>query len=348
MAKALVALHGANEGIRLVGEGIANLTTVVQKGSKLITATEELGSNVVSAVDKALAVFQKVKNKEIKHSYQLKTTVWRDILSLTVLVSALFDKINNLLCYCQKRTMTTARNELGQTPPNLQPLRDLICHLKKMSKQAQDKQSELWDACNTVMVECKEAAQDCAQMEGESRNKKTATRALGGAGSAAVVGVTGASGAAVVGSVILGVAFGPLTLGVSTVVLPTIAVGAVGVGGLVAAVGGGIITHQIAKYFKESEASFKNLRAVFDSLLTSLRALEDEVALFQSSLENIATQLDNVEHSTEQQNIDLIYDSLECLSVPHGSCNTVLGCRDIVERKAKELKATLDKILRAT
>ena len=64
MAKAL-----ANEGVRLVGEGIENLTTVVQKGSKLITATEELGSNVVSAVDKALAVFQKVKNKEIKHSY---------------------------------------------------------------------------------------------------------------------------------------------------------------------------------------------------------------------------------------------------------------------------------------
>ena len=55
-------------------------------------------------------------------------------------------------------------------------------------------------------------------------------------------------------------------------------------GGIVAAVGGGIITHKIAKYFKENEVSFKTLRAVFDSLLTSLRALEDEVALFQSSL----------------------------------------------------------------
>ena len=120
MAKALVALLGANERVWLVGEGIENLTlTDVQNTSKLVTATEELGSNVVSAVDKALAVFQKVKNKEIKHSYQLKTTVWRDILSLTGLVSALFDKINNLLCYCQKRTMTTARNELGQTPPNI-------------------------------------------------------------------------------------------------------------------------------------------------------------------------------------------------------------------------------------
>ena len=172
MAKALVAdLLGANEGVRLVGEGIENLTTDVQNTSKLVTATEELGSNVVSAVENALAVFQKVKNKEIKHSYQLKTTVWRDILSLTVLVSALFDKINNLLCYCQNRTMTTARNELGQTPPNLQPLRDLICHLKKMSKQAQDKQSELWGACNTVMVECKEAAQDSRIPKQEDSHK---------------------------------------------------------------------------------------------------------------------------------------------------------------------------------
>ena len=48
------ALYGTNESVRLVGEGIENLTTVVQNGGKLITATEQLGSNVVSAVDKAL------------------------------------------------------------------------------------------------------------------------------------------------------------------------------------------------------------------------------------------------------------------------------------------------------
>ena len=346
---AIATLQVGKESVRLVGEGVESVTTVVQNINNLVTATEELGSNVVSAVDKSLAAIQKAKDEEIKHSYQLKTTVWRDILSLTVIVSALFDKINDLLFYCKNEAMATARNELGQNPPNLQPLRELIRHLKKMSKPVQDKQSELRGTCNTVMVECKDAAEDCAKKERESRNKKTVTRGLGGAGSAAVVGVTGATGAAVVGSIILGIALGPLTLGVSTVLLPTIAVGAVGVGGLVAAVGGGIITHKIAQYFKESEASFKNLRAVFDSLLTSLRALEDEVALFQSSLENIATQVANVKRNTKKQkSIALIKDSLECLSVACEKCDTVLKSRDLVERKAKELKATLDERLRAT
>ena len=350
MAKALVALHGANEGIRLVGEGIANLTTVVQNGGKLITATEEVGSIVVSAVDKALAVLQEVKNKEIKHSYQLKTTIWHDILSLTEKVSALFVKINNLLFYCRNRTMATARKELVQTSPNLQPLRDLICHLKEMSKQAQDKQSELWDACDTVVNDCKEPAEDCAQLEEESRKKKKATRAIGGslAAGSALAGVTAVSGAVAAGSIFLGVVFGPVTFGLSTVVglgVAGVGAGAVAVTGTALAVGGGIATHKIAEDFKESEVSFKNLCAAFDSLLQSLRAVEGGVVVFQTSLEDIATQVDNIEHSTEQQNIDLIEDSLESLSVACSSCDTVLRHRDQVQKKAHELKATIDKIL---
>lgn len=341
MAKAVAAIQVGNEGVRLVGEVIGNLTTVVKNGSELVNALEELSSKVVSATDKALALFQKEKDEEIKHTYQLRT-VLRNLLLVAETVSAFLDIMHNLLFYCQNRAMANARGELDQSPPNLQPLRDVIKLLQKTLKRAKNKHSELHTKCNKASCECNEAAKKCACMERKSRNKKRATKGIGGT-TAAGAAVIGTAGAIASGGVLIAVIAGPLTFGVGAVVGLGITATAFGVGGTAGAVGAGVATHYIAKDYEETEARFRKLCQEFKSLLNLAEAMELGVVHIDITLENIATQINNVKDSAKMKNIDLIEDSLDCLI---GACtdsyHTVSRCKEQVLSKMAELKRELD------
>ena len=344
MAKALAAIQVSNEGVRLVGEVIDNLTTVVKNGSELVTAVEELASKVVTAVDKALAYSQQERDKAIKHNYQ-KRTVLLDLLLVAESVSGFLHIINNFLIYCQNKGMARAREGLGQTPPNLQPLHDVIKLLQKTMKQAKDKHSELHTNCGIARSKCKEDAQECEGMETKSQKKKRATKGIGGstAAGAAVAGVIGTAGAIATGGVLIAVIAGPLTFGVGVVVGLGITATAAGVAGTAGAVGAGVATHYIAKDYEEDEARFRKLCQEYKSLLSLAEAMELGMARIDITLENIATQINNVKDSAKMKNIDLIEDSLDCLiRACTDSYHTVSRCKEQVLSKMAELKRELD------
>ena len=344
MAAVLTGMKGANEGIRLVGEGIEYLEDAFNKGGKLITAVERLASKVVNGVNEALAVSQEAKNKEIGHESQLRTTRCKLLLVVEV-AFAFLDKMNDIVFYCQNRSMANARQELCHSPPNLKPLRNLIRLLKKTSTQANKQYLELMDECNKACDSCDKTAQDCERMERKSRNKKRATKGIGGAVAAGtgLAGIAGAAGTLAAGGVFLGVVFGPLTFGVSTVVGLGVAAAAAGVGGTAVAVGAGVATHFVAKDFEESEASFGEDSREFKSLLNSARGLKVGVVQVHTKLEDIATQVDSLKYNIRKEDIALIEDTLERLNQACTiSYATTSRCRDEVESKMEELKAKLD------
>ena len=344
MAMVLGAMRGANEGIRLAGEGIENLTVVFNNGGELVTAIEGVSSKVVSGVNKALANLQEAKNEEIASNYQLRPALLKYLLVVEA-VYAFLDKMNDIMFYCQNKSMANARRQLRHSPPNLKPLRDLTDRLKKTSTQANNKYSELRVESEKACDSCSEPAQNCERMERESRNKKRATKGIGGAVAAGtgLAGIAGAAGTLAAGGVFLGVVFGPLTFGVSTVVGLGVAAAAAGVGGTAVAVGTGVATHFIAKDFEESEASFGKDSREFKSLLNSVHHLEVGVARVHTTLANIATQVDNINDSIDKKNMALIKDSLKRLiQVCASSYATTSRCRDEVQRKMEELRDKLE------
>ena len=292
-------------------QGIGDLTGAVESGGALIDAFLDLSSTVLTVVNKALAVLQEDYSEEIKRIYQVKTAL-HDLKLAVTCAYAFLDKVDDVFHYCQSDSMNAARRGLKPSSPNLTPLRHLMGLLMKSLTRAETKYLELVGACETASHSCREAAEICARKERESRKKKWTTGVLGTASTIALV-----AGAATVP---------PLAA--------SVIIGAVGIGT-------GVATYTVYNDYKKSEASFRRMWAEFDSLLEYAHDLHEEMAVVHVSLENIATQLDSIDHCIRKRtNVVMIKGALKHLNaVCTDSYYSTSKNRNRVRGKTKKLKA---------
>ena len=335
-----------------LSQSIITFAEIVAGGGPIVFKLLELAPEVVTVAQKVQAVLQEVHNEEIKHNYKVKAAV-HDLTLVVELAYAFLDRVDDIFYYCQSNSMAAAREGLNCSPPNLQPLRDLMSQLGNSLAQAEAKYFELVGACNTASCSCSEAAEVCARMERESRNRKRATRGVGG--TVAGAALAGGTAAAVGGTVATGIAAsalaGVFTFGIGTIVglgITAVAGTAVGAAGVAAGVGTAVVTHHVASDYAKSEAAFRRIRGDFDALLRYAYGLKEGVAQVHTTLENISMQIDNISYcidSIQRSNTYLIRDSVTRLNmVCTASYGNTSKSREYVRGKTEELKAKFNSV----
>ena len=304
------------------------------------------GKEVVDISQKVLQAVKEAGHEEIQDIYQVKDALHR----LTSVVEAAYeflDKVDDIFYYCQSDSMEEAIRELSCSPPDLNPVRDLLSLLGNSLEKAESirKYSELVEACNVASQSCREAAEMCARKETDSQNKKGITKGVGGtvAGVTLAGGTAAAAGGVAAGGIAISAVAGAFTFGIATIVglgVTAVAVGVVGLGGLATGVGTAVATHHIAKKYQESEENFRRIRAEFDVLLDFAYDLKEGVAQVHTTQVNISAKVNNVKDSTDKENITLIRETLKRLEKAcTNSYATTSACRDEVKSKMKELKS---------
>ena len=331
--------------IGLANEGLERLTVAIENGGRLVIAVQNLSSNVVTAVDKALTLLQEVNKKEVKLFREVKIAL-RRLISVAAVACGYLDKVDDLLYYCQSDMMVVAREGLSSSPPDLTPLCNLMAKLDELLKMVENKYLELEGAFNAEIVRSNEAVEDCACKERESRNKKRATRGIGGAATGTLVlGAGGAAaGAVVAGGVTASAVAGLFTFGIGTIVGLAITAGAaatVGLGSVAAGVGTGVATHYIAKDYKKSEDSFRKIGADFDAIFNHASELHEGALEIHTLVANITAQVDSI-NNTSDEDIVMIKVTLKRLNdVCAESYGITSRCRRQVKSKMDRLKAEL-------
>ena len=329
---------------RLVELYIDTVTGGFERDGNLVKVMVTFGKEVVDISQKVLQAVKEAGNEEIQAIYQVKDALHH----LTLVVEAAYeflDKVDDIFYYCQSDLMKGAIRKLSCSPPDLNPLRDLLTLFGNSLKMAESKYSELVKACNVSSQSCREAAEKCACKVIDSQNKKGVTRGVGGtaAGVTLAGGTAAAAGGIVAGGVAISAVAGAFTFGIGTIVglaVTAVAAGGVGLGGLATGVGTAVATHRIAKKFQGSEDNFRRIGAKFDALLGFAYDLKEGVAQVHTTQVNISANVDNVKDSTDKENIALIKETLKRLQK---ACSdtyaTTSECRDEVKSKMEELKS---------
>ena len=329
---------------RLVELYIDTVTGGFERDGKLVKVMVTFGKEVVDISQKVLQAVKEAGNEEIQDIYQVKDALHR----LTSVVEAAYeflDKVDDIFYYCQSDSMEEAIRELSCSPPDLNPVCDLLSLLGNSLEKAESKYSELVEACNVASQSCREAAEMCARKETDSQNKKGITKGVGGtvAGVTLAGGTAAAAGGVAAGGIAISAVAGAFTFGIGTIVglgVTAVAVGVVGLGGLATGVGTAVATHRIAKKYQESADNFRRIRAEFDALLGFAYDLKEGVAQVHTTQVNISAKVDNVKDSTDKENIALIKETLKRLEK---ACTdtyaTTSACRDEVKSKMEELKS---------
>lgn len=244
---------------------------------------QEFGDVLTAAAESALKVHEEIHGEEIKRMYSL------------------FNMLTRTQNLCQ--------------------LRDLLQELGDSLAKADISYLELKEACDTVSRSCDDAARICACKAKEARDKKNATRIIGGATSRLALGA-----------------------GAALMTTAAVATGELGAGAVDGAVGaaGTVTTHCIARDFASSEASFQSIQRDFDRLLQFALnfTLKEGVARVHTNLESISTMADTIAQCTKNGlDCSVVQDALKRLNVAcERSHATTSKCSESVKGKIKELK----------
>ena len=329
---------------RLVDLYIDAVTGGFERDGKLVKEMVAFGKEVVDIGEKVLQAFKEIDHKEIQAIYEVKDALHR----LTLVVEAAYeflDIVDDIFYYCQSKSMKDAIQGLSCSPPDLNPLRDLLSLLGNPLEMAESKYSELVKACDVAKERCNEAAKMCACKKKDSQVKKGVTKGVGGtvAGVTLAGGTAAAAGGIAAGGVAISAVAGAFTFGVGALVglgITAVAVGVVGVSGVAAGVGTAVATDRIAKKYQKSEDTFRRYGAKFDTLLGFANELKEGVAQIHTMQVNISAKVNNVKDSTDKDNIALIKDTLKRLKK---ACTdtyvTTSACRGEVKSKMEELKS---------
>ena len=323
-----------------------NVTNVFGRDSQVVKEMVAFGKEVVDISQRVLQAVKESDHKEIQAIYQVKDAL-HHLMSVVEAAYEFLYKVDDIFYYCQSDSMKEAIRKLSCSPPDLNPLRDLLSLLGNSLEEAESKYSELVKACNVSSQSCREAAEMCACKVKGSQVKKKVTKGVGG--TAAGVTLAGGTAAAATGGVVAGgiaisAVAGAFTFGIGTIVglgvTAAVAGGVLGVAGLATGVGAAVATHHIAKKFQESEDNFRRIGAKFDALLGFAYDLKEGVSQVHTTQVNISAKVNNVKDSTDKENIALIKETLKRLQK---ACTdtyaTTSACRDEVKSKMKELKS---------
>ena len=214
--------------------------------------------------------------------------------------------------------------------PDLYQLRYLLDVLGLFLAKAEKSYLAFRDACDTAIRSCAEATQICARKAKEARNKKNATRIVGGTTSGLALG----TGVALISTAAATVATGGLA---AIPAVTAIAAGAVVAGGVGTAVA--VTIHQIASEFAKTEASFRRIQRDFDRLLSCAYTLKQGLAQVHTNLKNISTKVDTIAHCAKNGNdCSVVQEALKRLNeVCRESHVTTSKCKDRVSDKVEEL-----------
>ena len=318
-----------------VSSKIHDLAVAMGTASPIVSKILAFGSAVSAVVGNVLGFLRAVE-EEIKNIPQVKTALCAMKLSVEI-ASCLLDKVVDISYYFQSKSMKDAIQKLSCTPPDLNPLRDLLSLLGNTLQMAESKYSELVEACDVASQSCHEAAEMCARNVTDSQKKKGVTKGV--SGTAATAGGIAAGGIAI------SVVTGALTFGMGTIVglgVTAVAVGVVGLAGFATGVGTAVATDHIAKKYQESEDNFRRIGGEFDALLGFANELKEGVAQVHTTQVNISANVNNVKDSKDNESIALIKEALKRLKK---TCTdtyvTTSECRDEVKSKMKELKSNV-------
>jgi len=322
-----------------------DVANVFGRDSEVVKEMVAFSKEVVDISQKVLQAVKKAGHKEIQAMYKVKDA--QHHLTLVVEVAYEFlDKVDDIFYYGQSDSMEEAIRELSCSPPDLNPVRDLLSLLGNSLEKAESKYSELVEACNVAKESCREAAEMCACKVIDSQKKKGITKGVGGtaAGVSLATGTAAAAtGGVVAGGIVFSAVAGSLTFGIGAIVgLAVTGAVASGItlGGLAAGVGTAVATHSIAKKYQESEDNFRRIQAEFDGLLGFAYKLKEGVAHVHTTQVNISAKVDAVKGNTDKKNIALIKETLKRLEK---ACTdtyaTTSACRDQVKSIMKELKS---------
>lgn len=164
------------EAIGMAGVRIAiqNVTDLLR--GDFVIAVVSFSSTVIKTVDTILAVFEKIDDEEVKHSYELMTAL-HDVQDVVQHAEEFLEKVEDFFHFSiESKTMANATAGLNCSPLDLKPLCDLMGLLKMKIAQDTKKCEECGEACKHVITTCKESAKVCATKERECQNKKIAGR----------------------------------------------------------------------------------------------------------------------------------------------------------------------------
>ena len=180
-----------------------DVTNVFGRDSKVVKEMVVFGKEVTNISQNVLQAVKEAGHKEIQAIYQVKDAL-HHLMSVVEAAYQFLDKVDDIFYYCQNDSMKDAIQELSCSPPDLNPLRDLLSLSGNSLKMAESKYSELVEVCDIAKECCREAEELCARKETDSQNKKGVTKGVGGI----VAGMTlaGRTAAAAGGIAVLAVA----------------------------------------------------------------------------------------------------------------------------------------------
>lgn len=106
-----MALEKSNAILGDVTKAIDDVTDCLQKGGKLIAATQEFGALVMTAAEKALRVHQEIQNEEIKRIHQVSKAL-TDLVVVAEKALVFLNKVDDVVWYCGGDSMAAAREDL--------------------------------------------------------------------------------------------------------------------------------------------------------------------------------------------------------------------------------------------
>ena len=311
--------------ITAVSNLIYNLADAFEIDGPIAYKLLKFGSAEVAVVGKVQAILREDKIKDIP---QAKTAV-NHIKLVVEIAYGLLDKVDEIFSYCQSNSMTDVIQGLSYSSPNLQPIQDLMGHLGSSLARAETRYSELVSACNTAICSCSELEKFCKNMAEMSRNKKNATKRIGGRVAGAALARETAATAA-----------GELVRGyVASAVATFVIIAGLAKTTTAAGVGTAVMTHHNASEYQKTEAAFRSIRSDFDALLHFAHGIKEGGAQVHTTLMNVARQVEIV-YNVDWTNISLIKDSVMHLNtVCIASYGHTSKIKEYVRIRIEELQA---------
>ena len=248
----------------------------------------ELCARLSPSLERAYDYFSSLheSDKEVRLTTQIQGAK-DDVWLVARRANKFLDQVHELTFQCcpQSEMMDSAQRGVNRQwnlcfrtiyRPHYRPLNDLTDQLQKSMNRAGEYYEEFVDACNQAMQTCVTAVEMCKYEERKARNKKEATKVLGG-GVIATGILTGVVGLVVAGPV-----------------------GAVVAGGSAVATGiAAGTTYYLVRDFEQSQQAFQDIRQRFESVLAISREIRESIEEMKAHLTKMSVALDDAAHNRE-------------------------------------------------
>ena len=299
-------------------------TACVEAGGEFLEAIETLSQKMTRCVDNAIAKVDEIQHSKVKQASRVRPCFQQFRIAVEN-ASSFVERFHDFTFYCSRedrmtKVLTAVRGY------DFEPLEELIDQLQRCLAQAVQFYWEFEEAYNNSSKNSSDKAAECKHQAIKARNKKRATRAIGGAAAAGALG----------GGIALSVVVGVFTFGIGTAVGLGVTAGALGAGGVATSV----VTGVIAKDFNDAEKAFRELSRIFDSLAGGAYNLYDNVLRLHTILEGIATVLEDIDVRRRGCRVESVCDALELLYEKNAVAYfTTASCRDsmkAIEQKVRD------------